>query len=97
MFCVFLKFSTRKDQAPRLMAEHKRWIDEGFEEGVFLMTGSLSGNQGGLVIAHGTTREVLEERVARDPFVKEDVVRVEIAEFAPNRADGRLQFLVDRA
>lgn len=97
MFCVFLKFSANKGQAPHRMAEHKRWIEQGFSDGVFLVTGSLAGNQGGMVLAHNTTREALEQRVALDPFVAEDVVKAEIAEMAPHRADARLQFLVERA
>lgn len=96
MFFVFLKFSTNKGQAPSHMAEHKRWIDQGFEDGVFLVTGSLLGKQGGMVVAHDTTREALEARVALDPFVAEDVVN-EIAEMAPQRADERLQFLLEQA
>lgn len=32
MFCIFLKFSNNKGQAARRMAEHKRWIDQGFED-----------------------------------------------------------------
>lgn len=97
MFCVFLKFSGNKGQAPRHMAEHKQWIEQGFEDGVFLVTGSLSGNQGGTVLAHNTTREALEKRVALDPFVVEDVVSVEIVEIVPSRVDERLQFLMERA
>lgn len=97
MFFVFLKFSSKKDQAPRHMAEHKRWIEQGFEEGVFLVTGSLSGNQGGIVVAHNTTREALEARIALDPFVAEDVVKAEIAQVLPHRADERLRFLLQQA
>lgn len=97
MFCVFLKFSTNKAQAPRHMAEHKRWIDQGFEDGVFLMTGSLAGNQGGMVLAHNTTHDALETRLALDPFVAEDVVKAEIAEMTPHRADERLQFLLEQS
>jgi len=97
MFCVFLKFSGNKGEASRHMAEHKQWIEQGFEDGVFLVTGSLSGNQGGTVLAHNTTREALEKRVALDPFVVEDVVRVEIVEVAPSRVDERLLFLMERA
>ncbi|WPH24102.1 YciI family protein [Variovorax paradoxus] len=96
MFCVFLTFSSNKGQASRHMAEHMRWIDQGFEDGVFLLTGSLSGNQGGTVLAHNTTREALENRVALDPFVAQDVVQVEIVEMVPGRVDERLQFLVER-
>lgn len=97
MFFVFLHFSGNKGEAPRHMAGHKRWIDQGFEDGVFLVTGSLAGHQGGMVLAHNTTREALDKRVAMDPFVAEDVVRAEIAEVAPARADQRLQFLLAHA
>jgi len=97
MFCVFLKFSGNKGEAPRHMAGHKRWIERGFEDGVFLVAGSLSGNQGGMVLAHNITREALEKRVALDPFVVEDVVKAEIVEAVPGRVDQRLQFLMERA
>lgn len=97
MFCISLKFSSNKSQAARHMAGHKRWIDEGFEDGVFLVTGSLAGNQGGMVLAHNTTREALEARMALDPFVAEKVVEAEIAEIAPHRAEERLQFLLEHA
>jgi len=60
MFCIFLRFSSNKGQAPQHMAEHKRWIDQGFEDEVFLATGSLAGHQGGMVLAHNTTREALK-------------------------------------
>ena len=97
MFCIFLRFSSNKGQAPQHMAEHKRWIDQGFEDGVFLATGSLAGHQGGMVLAHNTTREALQARVALDPFVAENVVEAEIAEVALNRTDERLQFLLGHA
>lgn len=97
MFCVSLTFSTNKSQASRHMAGHKQWIDQGFDDRVFLMTGSLAGNQGGMILARDTTREALEARIALDPFVAEDVVKVEIAEVLPNRADERLNFLLKHA
>ncbi|WP_457280931.1 YciI family protein [Polaromonas sp. P5_D5] len=97
MFCIFLKFSSNKGQAAVHVAGHKRWIDQGFGDDVFLVTGSLAGNQGGMVLAYNTTREALETRVALDPFVAEKVVEAEIAEMTPNRAEERLQFLLEHA
>ena len=97
MFCVFLKFSAGKAQAPQHMAGHQRWIEDGFRDGVFLVTGSLGGNQGGVVIAHATTLEALEKRVALDPFVTADVVTAEIVVMTPHRADPRLHFLLQQA
>lgn len=94
MFIVFLKFSANKTAAPQFMEGHKSWIQKGLDDGVFLVTGSLKPEGGGAILAHGTDLPALQARVNDDPFVAEDVVVPEIVEFAPNRADERLNFLL---
>jgi uncharacterized protein YciI len=94
MFIVFLKFSANKAAAPQFMEGHKSWIQKGLDDGVFLVVGSLKPEGGGAILAHGTDLPALRARVNDDPFVAEDVVRPEIAEFAPNRTDARLDFLL---
>ena len=93
MFFVTLTFSDNKDRAADLMAGHKAWIQRGFDQGVFLMVGSLQPNRGGAIIAHGTDRTSLEAFVAEDPFVAERVVTADILEIAPARLDDRMAFL----
>ncbi len=93
MFVVFLRFSQNRSKAKDLMAAHNDWIQRGFDEGVFLVVGSLQPQLGGMVLAHATTRETLEVRVASDPFVQHDVVAAEILEVSPSRMDARLAFL----
>lgn len=93
MFVVTLRFSANKAQAPALMQAHNDWIKKGFDDGVFLMTGSLKPGLGGVVIAHFTSRDAIEERVRQDPFVAENVVSADILEIAPGRLDERLGFL----
>lgn len=93
MFVVLLRFSSNRGRAPGLMAGHQAWIQRGFEDGVFLVVGSLQPDPGGGIVAHGISREELERRVAEDPFVAEDVVRAEILEITPARSDERLAFL----
>jgi uncharacterized protein YciI len=94
MFIVLLKFSTNKSLASQHMAGHKEWIKRGFEDGVFVLAGSLQANLGGMVMAHNTSLEALQSRVDADPFVAEQVVSAEIIECAPSRTDERLAFLV---
>lgn len=94
MFVVLLKFSTNKDQASQFMEGHKAWLTRGFDDGVFLVAGSLQPQMGGGILAHGTSLAELQGRVDQDPFVAEDVVSAEILEIAPSRADDRLQFLL---
>jgi len=94
MFIVLLKFSGNKGQASQFMEGHMEWIKRGFDDGVFLLAGSLQPNLGGGIVAHKTTLSDLQSRVNEDPFVAQDVVTAEIVEFSPAKADERLQFLV---
>jgi len=95
MFIVLLKFSDIKGQAGQLMDGHNAWIKRGFDDGIFLLVGSLQPNPGGGIVAHDTSREDLEARVNEDPFVEQNVVTAEIVELTPARADERLKFLLD--
>ena len=94
MFVVQLKFSDNKENAPQFMEGHKDWIKRGFDDGVFLLAGSLQPGLGGAIVAHNASREELAQRVDEDPFVVENVVSADILEISPSRADTRLEFLL---
>ena len=95
MFIVLLKFSDNKGKASQFMEGHNEWIKGGFDEGVFLVVGSLQPNLGGGIVAHNTSLSDLQSRVNTDPFVAENVVKAEILEITPSKADKRLNFLID--
>ncbi|WP_338064188.1 YciI family protein [Caulobacter flavus] len=92
VYVVTLRFAD-KSRAPAHMADHNAWLQRGFEEGVFLLSGSLQPNAGGVIIAHGLARAALETRLTEDPFVSHGVVTTDIAEIAAGRTDPRLAFL----
>lgn len=94
MFIVLLKFSNNRARAGEFMDAHKAWIRQGFEDGVFLLVGSLQLGTGGGILAHSTSMPDLKERVSKDPFVAERIVEAEIIELTPSRADDRLEFLL---
>lgn len=95
MFIVLLEFSDNRDRAGELLDGHNAWIERGFADGVFLLTGGLQHNRGGGILAHNTALAELEQRVADDPFVANAVVAASIIELAPRRTDDRLAFLDD--
>ena len=94
MFTVLLKFAENRAKAPDFMEGHKAWIKQGFDDGVFLMVGSLQPNMGGAILAHGLTRDALETFVNADPFVVEGIVDAEILEITPARVNPQLEFLM---
>lgn len=93
MFIVLLKFSDNREQAGQYMDGHNEWLKRGFDDGVFILAGSLQPSLGGGIVVHNTTQEDLMSRVNEDPFVRENVVTAEILEISPAKADERLQFL----
>ncbi|EDQ32095.1 hypothetical protein HPDFL43_03259 [Hoeflea phototrophica DFL-43] len=93
MFLIMLRFSDNKAAAAEHMQAHNAWIAKGFEDGVFLLTGSIEPKQGGTVLAHNIARAELEMRVDEDPFVASNVVTAQIVEITPGRTDPRLDFL----
>jgi uncharacterized protein YciI len=95
MYVILLKFSENKSKAGEYMDSHNQWIKQGFDDGVFLLAGSLQPGLGGSVIAHNVSLTELQDRVNSDPFVAENIVSAEILEIDPRKADDRLSFLVD--
>ncbi len=93
MFIVLLKFTAKKGLAPQFMDGHNAWLKQGFDDGVFVLAGSLQTGAGGGMVAHNTTLAALCARVNDDPFVAQGVVSAEIIEITPGRVDARLAFL----
>ena len=94
MFIVLLRFSSNKASAPDHMAEHNAWLKQGFDDGIFLLAGSIEPGQGGAILAHDVSADDLAARIDNDPFVAEDVVIADVVEISPKQAAGNLQFLV---
>ena len=94
MFIVLLRLSENKSKAGNFMEGHNQWIKQGFDDGVFLLVGSLQPNKGGAVVARNVSLHELQDRVSQDPFVQEGIVSAEILEIEPKKADDRLNFLI---
>lgn len=93
MFIVLLKFSDNKAQASQFMDGHNAWLKRGFDEGVFLLAGSLQPQLGGAILAYQTTLVQLQARVVADPFVEAGVVVAEILEVSPSKVAESMAFL----
>jgi len=95
MYVVLLKFAENKSRAGDFMQDHNAWIKRGLDDGVFLLVGSLQPSLGGAILAHGLPLPALQDRVDADPFVAHGVVKAEILEIKPGKADPRLAFLLE--
>ena len=94
MFVVLLRFSDNKTLAGKFMDGHKSWLKRGFDDGVFLLSGSIQQSSGGAVLAYNTSYSDLQARVNDDPFVAENIVSAEILEITPGQTNEQLAFLL---
>ncbi len=95
MFIILLKFSENKEAAKDHMQGHVDWLNKGFDDGVFQLSGSLKTQGGGGIIAIASSREELEVRIGQDPFVEKNVVKPEIIEINATKSIDQLAFLKD--
>ncbi|CAH1666326.1 YciI family protein [Chelatococcus asaccharovorans] len=93
MFLILLSYTKPLDEVDLWLDDHKAWVKQGFDDGVFVLAGGQSPRVGGVVIAIGETREQVESRAARDPFVHKGVAAAQVIEVRPSTLDARLKFL----
>ncbi len=94
MYFITLRFGSHRDKAGAFMAGHKTWLDQGFKEGVFLLSGSIHPKLGGFILAKDDSLEMIRTRVNLDPFVVEGIVDADILEINPSQAAESLRFLI---
>jgi uncharacterized protein YciI len=94
MFIAILRFSEGRERQAEVQETHNAWLRRGLDDGVFLLAGGLAPRAGGVILAHGLTREGFDQRLGEDPFVQADVVRPEVLEISPGVACEQLAFLV---
>ncbi|SLN39257.1 hypothetical protein TRL7639_02006 [Falsiruegeria litorea R37] len=94
MFIIILRLTKNKGHlAEGHFTEHKAWLSQGFEDGVFDLAGRLA-DVGGAILTQNATRDEIEARVARDPFVIHGVAQPEILEMSPSVASDAMRHLI---
>lgn len=93
MFIVILRYTAPLAEIDRVVAEHRAWVDRGYADGVFMVSGPQTPRVGGAILAHGLSRAALDARLAEDPFNVNGLAAYEVIELAASRSDPRLAFL----
>jgi uncharacterized protein YciI len=73
-----------EERAPELIAAHRQFLQQGYDEGRFLVSGPSIPPPGGILIARAESIEELDAYLADEPFCKAKVMRFsKIIEFNP--------------
>ena len=93
MFIVYYRLAGSMEKIQQHLQAHFAWVQQGIDDGVFLLVGALKPDPGGCIITHNISLEELQQRINVDPFYIEQLVTPEIQEFTPSKGDERLSYL----
>ncbi len=89
MFVLVLTYTKPLEEVDALMRDHMAWLNAGYRDGHFVVSGRQIPRTGGVILARGDDREEIEAIAAADPFVAGGVATAEIIQFrASQTADG---------
>jgi uncharacterized protein YciI len=73
---------------PAIIAEHRRFLQRGYDEGRFLLSGPSVPPTGGVLVARAESLEQLKLMLADEPFCKANLMQFsKITEFLPVQHD----------
>lgn len=93
MFIIILTYTKPLEEVDRHLADHKDWVKQGFDDGVFVLSGGQRPRVGGALIAIGGDRKAIDDRVQSDPFVRNGVASAQVLEVVPSTLDDRVSLL----
>lgn len=80
MFVVSLNYKVPLTEIDQLQAAHIKWLKTCYADGIFVVSGPKKPRTGGVIIAQ-CPREVLDARLAADPFAKAGAADYDVTEF----------------
>src|ERR1041384_568824 len=93
MFIVLLEYTAPLEQIDYALPDHRAWVEQQYERGLFLASGRKVPRTGGVIITRPMPRGKLEALLATDPWAAQKLVKYEICEFEATRTAPELMKL----
>ncbi|WP_405008064.1 YciI family protein [Kitasatospora purpeofusca] len=81
MFVLELTYTVPLDRIDARLPDHVAWLDRHYADGTFLASGRKVPRDGGIILAVGEDRAVIEALVRTDPFSVEGLAAYTVTEF----------------
>lgn len=85
MFVVIINYIKPIEAVDALLPAHREFLDQAYQEGVFLCSGARVPRFGGVILAKEKNREALLQRLHQDPFYLQGVAEYQVIEFTPTK------------
>ncbi|MFZ4116394.1 MAG: YciI family protein [Chthoniobacterales bacterium] len=81
MFVILLTYKKPIEEIEKHLTEHRAWLDQGYKNDFFLLSGPMNPRTGGVIISQLENREQLEALLKQDPFSVQGLVDHNVIEF----------------
>jgi uncharacterized protein YciI len=83
MFIISPTYLKPAEEIDALLAAHREYLREQYDNGMFLMSGRMVPRTGGIIIATADSRADIEAVIELDPFNEAGAASYAITEFVP--------------
>jgi uncharacterized protein YciI len=83
MFLILVTYTTPIEEIDAHLVAHREYLDEGYRNNCFVVSGPRNPRSGGIIISQLTDRSQLEALLTNDPFHIQGVATYEVIEFTP--------------
>ena len=87
MFVMLLHYKKPLDQIDEYLGAHRAFLEEGYKNNYFIVSGPQKPRTGGVVISQLTDRAQLEAIIKQDPFCIHGLAEYQLIEFTPVMCD----------
>jgi uncharacterized protein YciI len=95
MFVIELSYKSDLSQIDAHMKAHVAFLKKHYAAGTFIASGRKIPRDGGIILARGPSRELIEAIVKEDPFVARGLAEYRLVEFRISQRAKNLQELID--
>jgi uncharacterized protein YciI len=85
MFILLNRYLKPLDEVDRVLPEHRRFQDDMYARGIFIVSGRFEPRTGGATLAVAPDRATIEALLRDDPFVRAGITEYDVIEFMPTR------------
>ncbi len=82
-FIVQSTYIAPADKRDAILAEHRAFLQIGYDQGMLLASGPQEPRVGGIIVARAESREIVERFFTGDPFHQQGIATYQFTEFLP--------------
>ena len=82
-FIVEINYKIPAEQMADIVAEHRQFLQTGYDQGLLLCSGPRVPRTGGMVVARAASLQEIQQFFEGDPYHQHDVAEHHFVEFEP--------------